>query len=160
MTLNESRCRLCEGEMTLQPLERIEGEEHGVRLRIERMPAMSCAQGHRRFVVPTFASVLLDALLADPPLVPLEGAGRRGLLFKRNTCPGCDAVLEGAASGRIESHHVIELDGLAPFDVHVEMATFRCSACSRESVEPKDAVLEDLMKASAHAFRSGELAAS
>jgi hypothetical protein len=162
MTPKTTRCRECDGEMTLQALDRIEGAEHGVHLCIEHMPTLTCPQGHRRFVDPAFASAMLDALLSgrsDGPFVPLEAAGRRGLLFKRYTCSGCSAVLDGGSSGRVEVHHVVEIDGLHPFEVEVDMPTYRCGACNTESVEPRDAVVEDLMKASAQAFRSAHLAA-
>lgn len=160
MTPNTSPCRHCQGQMTLQDLERIEGEQHGVHMCIERMPSMTCPHGHRRFVAPTFASTMLDVLLADRLLLPLEPAGRRGLLRKRYTCPACGAVLEHGASGHVESHRTIEIDGLHPFEVQVDLPTYRCGACKRESVEPLDAVADDLMNASARAFRSAELAAT
>jgi hypothetical protein len=144
--------------MTLRDVDRIEGEEHGVHLCIQGMPSMACAQGHRRLVAPTFASEMLDTLLADPKLVPLEPAGRRGLLRKRFSCPGCGAVLDGGASGRVESHRTIAVGGQHAFDVQLEMPTFRCPACQRECVEPVDVVAADLMKASARAFRTAQLA--
>ncbi len=163
MTPNTARCRVCEGEMRLQDLDRIEGVERGVHLCIRHMPTMVCAQGHRRFVNPDFASAMLDALLigggSDRPFVPLEAAGRRGLLFKRYTCPACEAALDGSTSGHVESQRVVEIDGLQPFDVQVDLPTFRCGACNTESVEPRDAVVDDLMKASADAFRSCQLTA-
>ncbi|MCW5633682.1 MAG: hypothetical protein KIT17_10120 [Rubrivivax sp.] len=158
MTPNTTRCRQCEGEMTLADLERIEGEEHGVHLSIKHMPSMTCPKGHRRFVAPTFASALLDALVTGQPLVPLDPAARRGLLRKRYACPACGAVLEGGASGRVEAHRTVEIDGLHAFDVQVDLPTFRCGVCQQESVEPREQMLDDLMKASAHAFRSAELA--
>jgi hypothetical protein len=160
MTPNTTRCRVCDGEMTLQDIDRIEGAEHGVHLCIEHMPTMACAQGHRRFVAPAFASAMLDALLsgsADRPFVPLDAAGRRGLLRKRYTCPGCSAVLDGGSGGRVATHRVVEIDGLHPFDVRVDLPTYRCAACHTESVEPGDTLVEDLMKASAHAFRSAQV---
>jgi hypothetical protein len=149
--------------MTLQDLDRIEGMEHGVHLCIEHMPTMACAEGHRRFVDPAFASAMLDALLSGgvdhQPLVPLDAAGRRGLLRKRYTCPHCDAVLDKGSSGRVEAHRVVEIDGLHPFEVQVALPTYRCGACNTEAVEPRDAVVDDLMKASAQAFRAAQLAA-
>jgi hypothetical protein len=162
MTPNTTRCRVCDGEMTLQDIDRIEGAEHGVHLCIQHMPTMACAQGHRRFVAPAFASAMLDALLsgsADRPFVPLDAAGRRGLLRKRYTCPGCDAVLDDGTSGRVETQRVVEIDGLHPFEVQVDLPTYRCGACKTESVEPRDAVVDDLMKASVNAFRSAQLTA-
>ena len=160
MTLNTSRCRQCQGEMALQDIRHLEGMERGLRLCIEHMPSMTCAKGHRRFVTPGFASTMLDALLDGPSLVPLDAAGRRGLLRKRYACPNCGTVLEGGPAGRVEAHRTVRIDGVHAFDVEVDLPTFRCTVCRRESIEPREELLDDLMKASARAFRSAELAAA
>lgn len=68
-------------------------------------------------------------------------------------------MLDGGSSGRVELHRVVEIDGLHPFEVQVELPTYPCGACNTEAVEPRDAVVDDLIKASAHAFRSAQLAA-
>lgn len=159
MTPNISRCRLCEGDMALQDLERIEGEEHGVHLCIEHMPTMTCAKGHRRFVSPFFASAMIDALVAGP-LVPLDAAGRRGLLRRRYACPACGAELAEDDRGHAEARRTLEFDGLPPFDVRVDLSTFRCGACQHESIESRERLLDDLMRASARAFRSAEVVAT
>lgn len=159
MNPNTSRCRVCEGEMTLQDLGRIEGEEHGLHLCIEHMPAMTCAKGHRRFVSPFFASAMIDSLVARP-LVTLDAAGRRGLLRRRYACPACGTELADGARGHAEARRTIEIDGLHPFDVRVDVTTFRCPTCQHESIESREQLLDDLMKASARAFRSAELAAT
>jgi hypothetical protein len=54
---------------------------------------------------------------------------------------------------------LVEIDGLHPFEVQVALPTYRCGACNTEAVEPRDAVVDDLMKASAQAFRAAQLAA-
>jgi DNA-directed RNA polymerase subunit RPC12/RpoP len=126
-------------------------------MRIEGMPAMQCAEGHKRFVAPEFAVKMMEALLADP-LVPLEGAAQKGLLKKRYCCPGCGQELGAGDHGRVAAKRVLEMKGLNAFGVQVDLPKYRCAACGRESVEPKDAMVDDLMKASVQAFRSAEVA--
>jgi hypothetical protein len=150
------RCTQCESEMTLAPLGPIEGEEHGVHMKIEGMPAMQCPNGHKRFVAPTFPVSFLDELLAEP-LVALDGAGKKGLLRQRYCCPACGEVLDPQGSGRVEADRSIAFDG-ALFGVHVDLPSYRCPACAHECVEPRDTMASDLMKASAHAFRSARIA--
>jgi hypothetical protein len=154
MQLNDMRCKECKGVMALRTLEPIEGEQQGVRMRIERMPAMQCAEGHKRFVAPEFAVKMMEALTSDRKLVPLEGAVMRGLLRKRSCCPGCGGELGAAAQGRVQAKRDVQLKGLEAFGVTVELPTFRCASCGKESVPPQGDLLDALMKASIQAFRS------
>jgi hypothetical protein len=156
MKVNTMRCKLCHGEMALRALDAMAGEEHGVRMSIEGMPAMQCPEGHKRFVAPDFAVKFLEALLAEDKLVPLEPAAQKGLLRKHACCPGCGAELPGNG-GRVEAKRVLELDGLNAFGVQLELPKFRCPGCGRESLPPQKSVLDGLMKASANAFRSAQV---
>jgi len=113
--------------------------------------------GHKRFVAPEFAVKMMEALMAHK-LVPLEGAKEKGLLKKRYCCPGCGQELAADAQGRVEAKRVLEMQGLDAFGVQVDLPKYRCAACGRESVEPRDALVDDLMKASVHAFRAAEVA--
>jgi len=157
MELNQMRCKECKGVMSLRALEPIDGEQHGVHMRIEGMPAMQCAEGHKRFVAPEFAVKMMEALMADK-LVPLESAAQKSLLKKRYCCPGCGQELRADGAGRVETRRVLEMKGLEPFGVQVDLPKYRCAACGRESVEPRDAMVDDLMKASVQAFRAAEVA--
>jgi hypothetical protein len=157
MKLNTMRCRECKSEMTLRALEPIDGEQHGVHMRIEGMPAMQCAEGHKRFVAPEFAVKMMEALMAGK-LVPLDGAKQKGLLKKRYCCPGCGQELGTDANGRVEAKRVLELQGLDAFGVQVDLPKYRCASCGRESVEPRETMVDDLMKASIQAFRSAAVA--
>jgi len=157
MELNQMRCKECKGVMSLRALEPIDGEQHGVHMRIEGMPAMQCAEGHKRFVAPEFAVKMMEALMAEK-LVPLDGAKQKGLLKKRYCCPGCGQELGADAHGRVETRRVLEMKGLEAFGVQVDLPKYRCAACGRESVEPRDAMVDDLMKASVQAFRAAEVA--
>lgn len=156
MKVNTMRCKLCHGEMALRSLDSLAGEEHGVRVSIEGMPAMQCPEGHKRFVAPDFAVKLMQALLADEKLVPLDAVAQKGLLRKHYCCPDCGKELAGT-DGSVEAKRVLELDGLEAFGVQVELPRYRCSACSHESVPPEKAVVDGLMKASANAFRAAQV---
>jgi hypothetical protein len=154
MKLNTMRCKVCHGEMALRSLDAMAGEEHGVRMRIEGMPAMQCPAGHKRFVAPDFAVKLMQALTSQEKLLPLDAAAEKGILRKRYCCPGCGQALEGADDGSVEAKRVLQLNGLEAFGVQVELPKLRCRACGRESVPPEKAVADDLMKASVNAFRA------
>lgn len=152
------RCTQCDAEMTLTPLPTIEGEEHGLHMKIDGLPALRCANGHKRFAAPTFPSMLVDQLLSAPDLAPLDSAAEKGFLRKRYCCPSCNAVLDTRDAGRVHVDHSMAVDGLRPVAVHVELPAFRCAACGHECVEPRDAMVNDLMRASAHAYRSAQIA--
>ena len=152
------RCTQCDAEMTLTPLPPIEGEEHGLHMKIDGLPALRCANGHTRFVAPTFPSMFLEQLLSAPDLVPLDSAAEKGFLRKRYCCPSCGEVLDTHDAGRVHADHSMAVDGLRPIAVHVELPAYRCTSCEHECVEPRDTMVSDLMRASAHAYRSAQIA--
>ena len=150
------RCTQCDGEMRLTLLGPIEGQEHGLHMKIEGLPALQCANGHTRFVEAGFPGKFLDRLLAEPQLVPLDSARMKGLLRRRYCCPACREVLDPHGSGRIEAERSIVLEGVR-FGVHVDLPSYRCPSCAHECVEPPDAMLSDLMNASARAFKAAAI---
>lgn len=156
MKVNTMRCKVCKGEMQLHALGPMAGEEQGVRMSIEGMPAMQCAEGHKRFVAPDFAVKMMQALLADEPLVPLDAATQKGLLKKQYCCPKCGQALEGAGA-KVAAKRVLQLNGLEAFAVQVELPKLRCPSCGQEATPPEKAVADGLMKASVNAFRSAEV---
>lgn len=151
------RCKQCDAEMTLTPLPPIEGEEHGLLMKIDGLPALRCPNGHTRFVSPTFPSTLLDELLSPPDLLPLDSAAEKGFLRKRYCCPSCGEVLNTHDAGRVHADRSLAVEGLRPIAVHVELPAYRCASCGHESVEPRDTMVSDLMQASAHAYRSAQI---
>lgn len=154
------RCTQCDSEMALTLLDPIEGEEHGLHMKIEGLSALQCPNGHKRFVEPAFPSKFIDELLAEPQLVPLDAAEKKGFLLRRRyCCPACGEALDTQHdAGRVEAERSMELGGLTPFGVHVDLPSYQCPACAHECVEPRDVMISDLMKASAHAFRSARIA--
>jgi hypothetical protein len=154
ININTMRCKECHEEMTLRLLEPMAGEEHGLRMHIEGMPVMQCPNGHKRFVAPDFAVKMMQALLTDDPLVPLDAASQKGLLRKRYCCPNCGQELEDGKASTVATTRALRLEPLDAFGVRVEMPKIRCQGCGRESVPPEKVMADDLMKASANAFRS------
>lgn len=154
MEANTMRCKECKGEMRLGTLDAMAGEDQSVRVKIEGMPAMQCAEGHKRFVAPDFAVKMMNALLADEQLVALDAAKEKGLLRKRYCCPKCGQELGAAGAGSVQAERRLELPGLTAFGVQVELPKLRCASCSVESIPPEKAVVDRLMKATASAFRS------
>lgn len=151
------RCTQCDAEMTLMPLPPIEGEEHGLHLKIDGLPALRCPNGHKRFAAPTFPSMFLDRLLSAPDLLPLDSAAEKGFLRKRYCCPSCGTVLDTRGAGRVHGDHSLRVDGQQPVAVHIDLPAYRCTSCGHECVEPRDTVVSDLMQASAHAYRSAQI---
>ena len=150
-------CSVCRKEVAPSTVETMTGEEAGVRMGIEGMPVLRCAEGHRRFVTPDFAIRLMQALTADGPLAPLPAAAQKGLFRKRPHCPACGKELGEPAAERAQVSRTLELGGGSAFSVRIEMPKYRCSACSKECVPPEAVLGDALMKASVHAFRSAEL---
>lgn len=156
MKINTMRCKECHGEMSLRPLAPASGEEHGVRMRLDGMPIMQCPNGHKRFVAPDFAVKMMQALLADDELVPLKPAVQKGLIAKRYCCPACGQELRGNGDC-VEAKRVLELSGLEAFGVQVALPKLRCPSCNCEALPPEKALVDDLMKASANAFRAAQV---
>jgi hypothetical protein len=115
------------------------------------------APQHSRAAEPQGASRFLDELLAEPRLVPADPAVEKGFLRKRYGCPACGAALDTHGASRVEAERALRFDGLAPVGVHVDLPAYHCAACGHDSVEPMDTMVNDLMKASAHAFRAAHI---
>ena len=154
MEINTRRCMQCKGEMTMTVLDPMKGESEGVSLRIERMPAMRCPEGHKRFIAPEFAVRLMEAFVAGEPLTHLEPAAEKGLLRKRLHCPGCGTELTASPEGHVQARREVTLKGLEAFDVQVELPKYRCPGCGKDSLPPAKAANDGLMKASVAAFRA------
>ena len=102
--------------------------------------------------------MLLDQLLSAPDLPPLDSAAEKGFLCGRYCCPICGEGLGTRDAGRVHVDQSMAVDGLRPVVVHVGLTTFRCAYCRHECVEPRDAMVNDLMRASARAYQSAQIA--
>lgn len=157
MVNGPKRCSRCQGALGLAVLEPFSGEESGVRMRVEGLPALQCAEGHRRFLAPDFPNHLMQSLLAGEPLVPVPAAAQKGLLRKRLHCASCGEPLGAQSAGDVEAVRVLEVRGSSPFGVRVEMPTFDCAACGKKSALPERTLFDALLKASVNGFRAARI---
>jgi hypothetical protein len=157
MATSPKRCGRCQGDLAATVIERFSGEDSGVGLSVEGLPALTCAEGHRRFLAPDFPNRLMNALLAGGPLVPLPSAAQKGLLRKRLHCASCGEPLDAQSTLDVEASRVLEIEGSSSFRVRVTAPKFRCAACGAESALPERAMLDALLKASVNGFRAARI---
>lgn len=150
-------CSACGKEVASATIETMAGEEAGVRMSIDGMPVLACAEGHRRFLAPDFAIRLMQALTGEGPIAPVDAAVQKGLFRKRLHCPGCGKELGEPAAERAQVSRPLEFGGSAAFSVRIETPKYRCAGCGKECTLPESMLGDALMKASVHAFRSAAL---
>ena len=157
MKINSMRCKACHQEMTLCRLTPMSGEDEGVRVAIDGMPAMQCGGGHRRFVAPEFAVEMMDNLLDDNALMRADAAIQKGLLRKRMCCPGCGTELAAVPADTVAARRLLDFPGLESFAVVIEIPKFHCGKCGRKCIAPVKTVVDRLMTAAANAFRAAQV---
>jgi hypothetical protein len=154
MSKPQAPCSKCKGEMSLTILDAFEGEEGNVKLTVQRMPAVVCAQGHRRFVYPEFAALLMDLMVSADTFASIPSAAKKGFLKKRFHCPDCDEELPAAPTGQQTLDVVAELKKSEPFTVRVEVPVLKCSDCGQECIQSAEEIGKLAFKATGHAYRS------
>jgi hypothetical protein len=157
MTGTAKSCKACGSETKVSTLGSFRGEEGPVAVIVNGMPALVCAQNHKRFLYPDFVTRLMD-FVADPEkIAPQPPAVKRGLFKKRYHCSGCDAELPEAPTGKSERGLDANLKNAAPFKVVVQVALYKCGGCGREQVLSNEEVGESAFKAVAHGFRAADI---
>ena len=77
MTNQSKPCKECGSETTVTALGSFSGEEGPVTVTVDGMPAVVCAQNHKRFLYAEFVPALVD-FVADPEkIAPQPPAVRR-----------------------------------------------------------------------------------
>lgn len=150
-------CRQCGNEVALMRLERIEGENTGIRVEMEGLPAYSCARGHRRFLTPDFPMRLIEQLVKTDGVFTGAHAVKKGLLRKHYHCPGCGGELTSASETPATAKRKIEIQDGAAFEVGLTVPQFRCASCARDVLHPEEEMRGALMEAAATAFRAASI---
>ena len=147
-------CSKCKGEMSLEILDPFYGEEAGLKLGVQQMPALICAQGHKRFIHIEFAAQLMDLMANPGTFNSIPAAAKKGLFKKRYHCPGCDVELPEMPTGHQALEVVAEPSKAEPFKVLVEVPVFTCGGCGKVSIRSAEEVAKLAFKATDHAYRS------
>ena len=148
-------CRQCNADTMPLRLGRVEGEDSGVRITIEGLPALDCSNGHKRFPAPDFPLEFIQRMLAEEGLISAEPAVQKGLFRKRRLCPGCGEELPGE-EGCSTHEASISMPDTDPVNVKLSLPMHRCS-CGREVTLPKTEVERGVMQAAANAFRAADI---
>ena len=157
MTKPPAACSKCKGTMSPKIHEPFHGEEGGLRLTLTEMPYVACAQGHKRFLSPSFSAQLMD-LVADPDTYrDLPSAVRKGLLTKRYHCAACGQELPAAPTGRRTLEVTAEIGKASPFRIGLDVAVFKCGDCGKESIHSAAEAGNFALKAAGHAFRAADV---
>ena len=149
-------CKQCGADLALARLETMRGEEAGVALSIEGMPAYACDKGHKRFLTPDFPMRLIDSLVkAESPDLPI--AQKKGLLKKRYLCPRCSGELPGEPGTHVTLERELALKDSAPFIATVSVPLYHCAGCGVDAMRPGEELTNALMKAASQAFQSASI---
>jgi hypothetical protein len=149
-------CRQCNADTTPSRLGRLEGEESGVHIVIEGLPALDCSNGHKRFPTPEFPLEFIQRMLGDEILITAEPAVQKGLFRKRRLCPDCSGELPGELADKSVHQATVAMPDSDPVRVELSLPIERC-ACGREVTLPKSEVERGVMQAAANAFRSAQI---
>ena len=154
MEAGTATCRKCKSPMQIEPLSGVAGEEGGMKVAFLRLPALVCAQGHRRFVKPDFPGELLERLTA---VAQVPAAEARGMVFKSYHCGKCGEKISGAAATHRSFEFDVGVAGIDPFRVALTVPVHVCASCGREQVKSLAEVTEKIPAAMVHAFKAAEI---
>jgi hypothetical protein len=150
-------CRQCSADTELKQLDRVEGEDSGIHIAIEGLPALECTNGHKRFPTPEFPLQFIEEMLKNDDLITAKPAIEKGLFRKRAHCPNCGAELP-AQTGDTSTHQVsVTVPDVQPVAVELAVPVYGCPNCDEHPTLPKSGVQRGVMQAMANAFRSAEI---
>ncbi|MBM3357429.1 MAG: hypothetical protein FJY54_06850 [Betaproteobacteria bacterium] len=150
------KCKQCHAEMSQQDLDGVSGEQGVLKVAFQKLPAMVCPNGHKRFVSPQFPMQLLDHLAGEDE-AELASGKKKGLIFKEYHCGSCDAKLPSEASGSRTFGFSVGIKGLAPFRAELTAPVYKCPSCGKEQIHSLEEMQGLTPAAMAHAFKAAGL---
>lgn len=158
MAISRKPCTQCKKPVELQTVPALSGEDGGYRISLESVPAMVCADNHKRLIHPEFALQVMDAIV-DPSSSGLYAAPQRGLLKKRTYCAKCGSELAGLQPAIRDYRVTVAVESAAPMVVALSAPCLKCTQCGTEQLPREQDLNDRVFKALAGAFRSAELRA-
>lgn len=150
-------CRQCNADTHATRVERVEGEDSGIRVALEGLTTVECTNSHKRFPTTEYPLQLIQALLKKDELVTAPFAVEKGLFRKHRHCPGCAKQLPGEATSTSSTRTEVALPDLPPVTVELAVPVYRCPGCGKEATLPEKDTARDIMQAVANAFRSANI---
>jgi hypothetical protein len=150
-------CRQCSADTELKQLGRVEGDDSGIHIAIEGLPALECTNGHKRFPTPEFPLQFIEEMLKNDELITATPAVEKGLFRKRAHCPKCGTELP-SETGDTSTHQVnVTVPDVEPVAVELAVPIYGCPKCSEHPTLPQAMVQRGVMQAMANAFRSADI---
>lgn len=150
-------CRQCSADTQPKQVERVEGEDSGVKVALEGLTTVECTNHHTRFPTPDYPLELIQSLLKQDGLLSASFAVEKGLFRKRRHCPGCAGELPGEATAQSTTRTNVSLPDQQPVSVELAVPVYRCAGCGKEVTLPEKDMARDIMQAVANAFRSADI---
>lgn len=157
MTETLKTCKACGADVKVGALEAFRGVEGPVVVSVHGMPALVCANGHKRFVFAEFVPQLMDFTANTAMATPMPEAVKRGLFKKHFHCSGCDTELPAEATGKSERELEVRFDKVDPFKLVVQVDLHKCPKCGNEQVLSKELAGTSAFKAVAHGFHDADI---
>lgn len=157
MSKPQGPCSKCKGEMTVKPLGTLSGEEGGVKVTIQAMPAAVCEQGHKRFVYPLMAGMLMDMMMDEEFYKFVPEATRKGLFTKRYHCRDCGQELPASPTGIQTREMTAEFKHVEPFKALIDVPVYKCAGCGKECIRSAEETGKLAKNATGHAYRTGDI---
>lgn len=150
-------CRQCNADTNITQVQRVGGEDSGIRVALEGLSAVECTNGHKRFPTTDYPLQFIQALLKSDDLVTAPFAVEKGLFRKHRHCPSCAKELPGEATATSSTRTSVAMPDMPPVAVELTVPVYRCPGCGKEVTLPEKDTARDIMQAVANAFRSANI---
>lgn len=154
--MHNRRCIRCRGETKPTVLKSAASESNSLALRIERMPVLTCPEGHRQFVTADFPRWLVEHLM-DEDEAKLPSGREEGMLFKHYRCGKCGTDLAKEPERRETFGFDVALLDLEPFRIELTAPVYKCPKCSQEQLHSLKEVRSHTPQVLGEAFRAAEI---
>ncbi len=150
-------CRQCNADTHNTQVQRVEGEDSGIRVALEGLSAVECTNNHKRFPTTEYPLQFIQALLKSDDLVTVPFAVEKGLFRKHRHCPGCAKELAAETTATSSTRTSVTMPDLPPVAVELAVPVYRCPGCGKDVTLPEKDTAREIMQAVANAFRSANI---
>ena len=154
--MDTRRCVRCQNNTTHATIKSLASEFDSLALRIERLPVLTCTEGHQQFVSPEFPRWLVEHLMNEDE-AKLPSGREEGMLFKHYRCGKCGTDLAKEPERRETFGFDVALLDLEPFRIELTAPVYKCPKCSQEQLHSLKEVRSHTPQVLGEAFRAAEI---